>query len=188
MSTTRGLWLISLPLALVSSLGAHAAAYRLVAPGEHAHERLLAETGHAYLAHAPLFVAAAVGVLVAGTLAAAARPRARLSPWPFALLAPSTFALQEHVERLVHLDAFPLHAALEPAVWIGLALQLPFAVLAYLVARVALVVADRLLNVAPPRTVPSAPARLDPLVVASPTLRWLSRGRRQRAPPPLLAV
>ncbi len=132
--------LASLGLAVAGSQAAHAASYRLVAPDAHQREHLLAETGHAYLRLAPLGLAL-VSVVVAlalltearsaRTAAHAARPRV----WLFALVAPATFACQEVFERLLHDGAFPWGAPLEQTFVLGLALQLPFALLAWLLSR-----------------------------------------------------
>jgi hypothetical protein len=138
-------WLVVLPLAIAGTQVAHALAYRLATreAGERARE--LSATGHAYLSYLPL--ALAVGtVVVALALAVEVRFLVVRAPgvgprpgvWGFALLAPAIFACQEHFERLVHAGAFPWDAAGDPTFLVGLALQLPFAVAAYAVARLLL--------------------------------------------------
>lgn len=135
--------LASLGLAVAGSQAAHYCSYRLVAPDAHQREHLLAETGHAYLRLAPLALAL-VSVVVAlaflteawsaRTTAGNSRPRL----WAFALVAPATFACQEVFERLLHDGTFPWSAPLESTFVLGLALQLPFALAAWLLARLLL--------------------------------------------------
>lgn len=139
------MWLLTLPLVVVGSQVAHALAYRLVTrdDAERAHE--LAATGHAYLAYAPpalavcsvLVVLALAGEL--GHVLSSHRSRAAgPSAVGFAVLAPAIFVSQEHFEKLLHDGGFPWGAALQLSFVIGLLLQLPFALAAYLLARVLL--------------------------------------------------
>ena len=135
--------LLSLGLAVVGSQLAHAAAYRAAAPDADVRAQLLDETGHAYLQHLPLLLAL-VTVVVALALVfesraarvggAASRPRA----WAFALVTPAVFCVQEHVERLFHDGSFPWDAWADRTFVLGLAIQLPFAAAAYLLARLLL--------------------------------------------------
>lgn len=142
--------LASLGLAVAGSQAAHAATYRLVAPDAHEREHLLAETGHEYLRLAPLGLALVSVVLAlalltearaARTTVGASRPRL----WLFALVAPATFVYQEIFERLLHDGAFPWGAPLEKTFGLGLVLQLPFALAAWLLSR-ALLHAARVLG------------------------------------------
>ena len=138
-------WLVTLPLAVAGTQMAHAVAYRLTAPvdSEPAHD--LSATGHGYVAYLPL--ALAIGaVLVAFALVAEVRHIATTSQggtfrpraWHFAVIAPALFASQEHFERLIHNGAFPASAVLEAPFIVGLLLQLPFALVAYSLARLLL--------------------------------------------------
>lgn len=150
--------LASLGLAVAGSQAAHYCSYLVVAPDAHQREHLLAETGHAYLRLAPLglaLVSVVVGLAFlteawsARTTASSSRPRL----WAFALAAPATFASQEVFERLLHDGAFPWGAPLERTFALGLALQLPFALVAWLLARLLLHAAralGRLLGSLPP--------------------------------------
>ena len=138
--TRRGAaWLISLPLAVASWLGAHCFAYWLVSPGMEQRMGMHAEGGHAYLGYTPAIVIWALALVLAGLVLCVgvglrgrrlSRPPLRL----FALLPPSGFAIQEHVERLVGTGGIPHDLVLEPTFLVGLALQLPFALVALLVA------------------------------------------------------
>ena len=131
------------PLAIAGSQAAHVLAYLAVAPEPDARRALLAATGHGYLHLAPLLLALGTVTALLG-LAGSARipdPVSGQRLGPFLVFAPAVFALQEHLERALHDGAFPIAAATEPTFLLGLALQIPFALLAYGVARLLLRVA-----------------------------------------------
>ena len=121
-----------------------------------------------------------------------ARARARgaggVSPWLFFVLPPLAFASQELAERLLHAEAFPFQAALEPRFVLGLLLQLPFGLLALLVARALLRVVEGLVDAL-------ARARTKRFLVAAswslleacdlPRIPALALGYPQRGPPAL---
>ena len=190
MSRPTVLWFLTLPLAVVGSQVGHALAYRLVTPdgAERAHE--LAATGHSYLAYAPLALAIGTVIVVLGlgvelrhvmTGGRVSRP----SALSFAVLAPAIFVLQEHFERLLHDGAFPWSAVAEPTFVAGLLLQLPFAVAAYLVARLLLRVVrsvGRLLAGPPPRALVSM-VRRPASHVGVPCVAALALGYGSRGPP-----
>lgn len=116
--------LLVVPLAFAGTLVAHAVAYGILgAPFEGV---------HGYLSHLPqLVVILALPALVLAAIAGrAAAPRA----WPFAATALAAFVLQEHAERLLHTGETPFLLD-RPVFWLGLALQLPFALVAWLLAR-----------------------------------------------------
>jgi hypothetical protein len=152
--STRFALLLSLPVAIAGSLAAHAVAYLIAVPDPQARATLLERTGHGYLAHLPVLAGAGLALALAAGVSHAARgrPGARPSPWVFALLPPLAFVLQEHLERLLS-GALPLETVLDPTFVIGLALQLPFALLAYALVGVLLRAAEALglLLVRPPR-------------------------------------
>jgi hypothetical protein len=104
-------------------LVAHALAYRLT--------RTPAEPLHGYLDHAPqaLLAAALIGLAVG-----LATRRASVAAWPFAVAAPATFAVQEHTERLLHTGELPWLLT-SPFFLVGLALQLPVALVVWALAR-----------------------------------------------------
>ncbi len=195
--TRRSLaWLVALPLAVAGTQVAHALAYRLVAhdPSARAHE--LASSGHSYLDYLPL--ALAVGAVVV-LLALAAELRdartgaqhrleaARL--WRFAVLAPAIFVCQEHFERLAHGGSLALATATEPTFAIGLLLQAPFALAAYLLARLllgAVRTLARLLSGSRPKArIGSSPQR-DPAASCLPRVPALALGYGSRGPPAIL--
>jgi hypothetical protein len=138
MMRRRTAWLIPLPLAVASWLGAHCLAYWLVAPDSVGHMGLHDERSHAYLGYTPALAVWGLGLLVAGLLLCVGEglKGRRPSPPPvalFVLLPPLGFAVQEHLERLIGTGALPSDLALEPTFLAGMALQLPFALAALLV-------------------------------------------------------
>jgi hypothetical protein len=115
------------------------------------------------------------------------RESRRLGAGCFFLLPLIAYSSQELIERLLHAESFPFHAALEPHFLLGLALQLPFAAAAFVLAWPLLAVGRRLLRFLgrPPRPASHAlPPRLwAPTSVALPRVRPLSRGHPLRGPP-----
>jgi hypothetical protein len=182
-------WLLALPLVTAGSLVAHAFAYRIAEPAPAPRADLLQTTGHGYLAAAPFFLGVCLAFLAAGLLGVAARARRGSSTtpaaWPVALVAPLGFLAQEHLERLVATGSFPLGLATESSFLVGLALQLPFALLAVLAARWLSRAAEavgRALRCPPParRSPATPPALAGTLLHLRPAL--LS-GRSVRGPP-----
>ena len=116
--------LATAPVVAFGVLVAHAAAYRATGT----------PTGstHAYLAHAPQVLL--VLALVGGALAAFTQGRGGPAAWVFLLAALGAFAGQEHLEAVAHTGELPFLLD-SPAFVLGLALQLPFALGAWLLAR-----------------------------------------------------
>ncbi len=175
----RALLALSLPLASAGSLAGHAVGYAVAGSGPQ-DTRI-----HGYLGYTPQFlVACAALASVALSLRVTGRLRGRPAAWPFALLPPIAFVGQELLERI--LNGLSAHAAFEPAVWAGLAAQLPFAVVAYLAARALLRGADALARALAP---PVALTNLRPAALPLPAgaLRLaetpLALDRLGRAPP-----
>jgi hypothetical protein len=175
---SRSAWLVSLPIALAGCLAAHVAAYALATP------EAAASHVHGYLAQLPLVGGGALAVVLAGTLRHALRGRAgcRPSPLLFAMLPPLAFALQEHVERLGH----PALVVLEPTFLVGLALQLPFGLLAWLLARAILHAAEALgaLLVPSPRPWRASPVRVDARGILHPRPALATAGSERGPPAP----
>lgn len=188
-------WLIPLPLAVASWLGAHCLAYWLASPGAEQHMGVHAEHGHAWLGYTPALALWGLTVVVAGLVLCIgdglrghrpSRPPARL----FALVPPLGFVVQEHLERLIASGAIPYDLVVEPTFLLGLALQAPFAVAALLLTRALYALGfvlgralagnlaiGRPLRYGPPSLLhPPASATL-----VSPSL--LALGHGQRAPP-----
>ena len=138
-------WFVIGPLALIGSVGGHAFADVLIGSPTGQMGELFTASGSTALL-APVFMSlAALSLLLALCLrvaGACGSDRRRISAVPFAFLAPMVFVVQEHLESLVHTGSFPFDAVLEPTFLPGLALQLPFALAAYLVALALWRVAD----------------------------------------------
>ncbi len=131
---------LTVPLLVAGSLVAHEAGYRLAEGDSARRASLLEASGHAYLMDMWLVLLAAISaaLVLELVLGVVRGPTSRDVPaWPFALLAPLGFLVQEHVERLLHgVDASATLA--DRSVQLGLALQVPFAVASWMVARAAL--------------------------------------------------
>jgi hypothetical protein len=144
-------WVLSFPLMVVGTQVAHVLAYSLVYPNVHVRLSELLSTGHGYMraaAYVPtllglVFAAELVGVgwVLAGSVR---RSLQRPVPaWAFALLPMLGFLLQELFERWLSSGSFPWWMVHQPTVRVGVLLQLPFALAAYLVAKLLLRAADR---------------------------------------------
>jgi hypothetical protein len=140
---------LTAPLLVLSLLVGHSLGYRWAVADPHARAHLLEESGHGYFTYAPLLIAVGV-TLVAAALAARVHAAARgdrmgeSPPWVFALLPPVAFIVQELAERLLHSGHVHPGTLAEPAVLIGLALQLPLAVIALGMAWLLAQAADQL--------------------------------------------
>lgn len=171
MDRTRA-WLAAAPLLAAGVVLAHLCAYRLTAtPTGPAHD---------YLAHAPqvLVLLAVVGA----ALAAFTSGRREPALWAFPLAGLAAFGIQEHLEALAHAGAFPFLLD-SPAFLVGLALQLPFAAGAWLLARALLR--------APAEPRRPRPRRPRALLVIEPPPVWAGRALAVRplpgrGPPALL--
>ncbi|HTZ04839.1 MAG TPA: hypothetical protein VMB53_03695 [Gaiellaceae bacterium] len=186
-------WLVAVPLMLAGSEAAHVLAYRVAYPALPVRLHALLATGHGYWRWLPLafgVAAAVVALSLAVTAADAARGRRSrgLPAWAFALLPPVAWVVQEHLELWIHAGVFPWHEFARPTFLPGLALQLPFALLAYLAARLLLRVAEdagrAVARLAPPRAravVPSGPpSHLEPSL---PRVTLIACGLAKRGPP-----
>ena len=141
-------WLVAVPLLVAGSQAAHALTYRLVYPGVSVRLHALVVTGHGYLDRLPLVLGvtlaiAFVALLVTVLDASRGRAARGLPAWAFGVLAPLTFALQEIIEVSLHTGTFAWHAVAAPTFLPGIALQLPFSLLAWLAARLLLRAATR---------------------------------------------
>lgn len=193
MSRRRLPWLVAVPLIVGGSFSAHGLSYRIVAPDPASRAELLHDTGHGYLTHVPQILALLLALLLVGIglrvlTAARGAVGARLSAGLFFLLPLLGFTLQEHLERALHDGSFPLLAALEPTFLVGLLLQLPFALAAYVVAWALLDVADRVGASLRPASRPRWPVRMaglrPPTQLSLPRISAVALGYPQRGPPP----
>jgi hypothetical protein len=171
-------------------IAGHQLAYRLVYSDAHARADALARSGHAYFGFVPLALLVSLGVLLAGlALQAAAgfrgEPRRAIKSPLIVLLPPIAFVAQEFTERLVHTGHVPWTVVVQPAFLLGLALQLPFALGALLIAwaldSAARAVGQALGRQPLPRFELFVPGPVR--VVAAPRLAGLARGYGERAPP-----
>jgi hypothetical protein len=192
-------WLIVLPLMVAGSMGAHALS-RLLAgtPVEGAvgadvdggSDR--ASVGVAAHSVLPIGVLSAFAVAVGVSwLLGRARGRRRngASPWVFFVLPPLAFSAQELIERVVRAEAAPFHAAVEPRFLAGLALQVPFGLVALVVARLLLRAVRRIVQALVQQQPVLAGRGLAvlrlPIVFELPRIPALALGYPQRGPPTL---
>ncbi len=185
-------WLFALPLVLAASQVAHVLAYRWVYPSSRVRLHALLSTGHGYMDQLPLVLGigaaiAAVSLVAAVVDAAHGRSLHRLPAWAFALLPVLTFVVQEILERSLHTGTFVWQAIESPTFLPGLLLQLPFAVIAFLVARLLLRTATAVGQLVGGRGVrvtrrPSALVSL-PVSLRLPRLVPLAGSAAGRAPP-----
>ena len=199
-------WLVALPLAAAAWLSAHCLAYVLVPPapeghaGPHGeHMGLHAESGHAYLGYTPALVAFGLTLAVVGfglcirqglRGGRVPRPPVRL----FALLPPVGFTVQEHLEQAIGSGSIPVHLVTEPTFLAGLALQVPFVLVAMLLARAVHEVGYGLGRTLAPGLAIHRSVRLpdssrlrrlpQPVTLVTPSV--LALGHGQRAPPSLI--
>jgi len=186
-------WLLTAPLALVGSQLAHDAAYLGAEPDDDRRSHLLESTGHGYLAEmakptALIAVALCLAALAVhyGYLRRGGRP-ARPGAAPFAFVPVGAFVLQEHLERLLHDGSFPFTVLFEGPILLGLALQLPFALLAYGVALLLLRATEALARALAGGwhglSLPGVPSARLAHAVLLPRTRVRARGYTGRGPP-----
>jgi hypothetical protein len=132
-------WLLAFVLTVAGWISAHEVAYRLALPHPHASGSDLVNARHAYLAYASFLVVLCLFLAVLCMAGLALRhdgvrpPSGRLLLL-FVLLPPLGFALQEVIESLLT-GSLPVEAGLESTFLVGILLQVPFAVVALVVAR-----------------------------------------------------
>jgi|SRR5450755_251404 hypothetical protein len=193
-------WLVSFPLMVVGSQVAHVFAYRWVYPSAHVRLSELLATGHGYMgssAYVPMLLGLSFAAEIVGVgwvLAGCVRRSLRrpVPAWAFALLPMLGFTLQEFFERWLSGSSFPWWMVLQPTFRVGLLLQLPFALVAYMVARLLLRAADRVGRilrgaVARPSLI-GASLRWVVLEVCPPRRGALANGHSGRGPPRVAAA
>jgi hypothetical protein len=140
-------WLVSLPLMVVGTQVAHVIAYEIVYPNAHVRLAALIATGHGYMVgthgYLPMLlgITGAIDLVAVGWVFAGSLRRSLQRPvpaWAFALLPLLCFSLQELIERWLAGSSVPWWMVLQPTFRVGLALQLPFALAALLLARLLL--------------------------------------------------
>ena len=187
-------WGLVLPLALVGSEAAHALAYALVYPQAGTRTLTLFATGHAYFDWLPIVfagagAAAAVSLAVTAMDVARGRPARHAPAWAFGLVPPAGFVLQELLELSLHTGTFGWRAILAPTFLPGLLLQLPFALAAYVAARLLLRAAEQVGRAFAPPLATAAYVQLvlAPAPAAVPT-GVAASSRQSRAPPHVAVV
>ena len=184
----RSLWCLTLPALLVAETAGHTVLARSFDRGDARHGLL----SHALEAYGPPLLA--ISLLLAGAILwrrvlaslRAERPQP-LPAWRLAALPALAFLVQEHVERLVVDDRLDWLTVLEPAVLIGIALQLPCGLVAIWLVRTLLRAAEQLGYTLAHRTARAARRpqlfRLRPLETSAPRLPVLASRQAGRAPP-----
>jgi hypothetical protein len=140
--TSRFVWAVTVPLALVGSEIGHTLANVLFGSPAGKGGELFGGGFGALAPIAAVTAAVAVVALVGRALGAGGRAGHSVSALPIALLAPLAFVLQEHAELLLGHDYALLAPERAHAFLPGLALQLPFALAAFAAARGLLRLAD----------------------------------------------
>ena len=193
MTRRRLPWLLALPLMAAGSVTAHLVGAALAPAGPLDHE----VAGHGERTSAGvagqsvMVLGVLVALLVAFALYGAGRRRGAtrrgLGAGCFSLLPVVAYSAQEVFERLLHAESFPFHAVLEPRFLLGLALQAPFAAVAFLTGWSLLRAGTRLLRLlgaTPLASLRDRPVRLRrPPEVTLARIRALSRGHPLRGPP-----
>jgi hypothetical protein len=192
-------WVVSFACAVLGGLLAHALTYRLVDAdaghagplhsGHHHHEAgasAVAGGSHLTMCVAICGSVALVALLAAAVHRARGARTARLPLWIFGLVPPVGFALQEHLEWAIGRGSVSYAAALGVSLAVGLVLQLPFALAAYVAARVLLAIAEAIVGRLRPcdhRVAPAAPIVRRFRPPSRPRLSVLALGYGQRGPP-----
>ena len=187
-------WLLAVPLAVVGTLAGHSVGYRAAVPDAHERAHVLASSGHGYLQWAPLAVAlclALAGLAFVAIVASALRGREAAGGSRqlklVAALAPVAFVLQEVIERLAHDGHVHVGLVTSAPFLLGLATQVPFALLAAAIALALAAAAERVavaigaVRQRRPRT--TAIAFLSRFSVDLPREPILARGYAGRGPP-----
>ena len=185
-------WLLAVPVMAAGSLAAHSLGYLFITAragdGDASERASSGPSGYVVLLLG-LLAATALVAAAARLLPARRRPRAFvLSPWLFFVLPPLAFASQEFAERLLGAEGFPFQATLEPRFMLGLLLQLPFGLLALLVACALLRVVERLVGALARARAPRLPTGLSwspREAYLLPRIPALALGHSQRGPPSL---
>ena len=194
-------WIVSFACAALGGLLAHALTYRLIDANAghagplhsgHHHHGETAVSAAAGTSHWTLCVALCGSLGLVAVVAAALHHvgtggSARLPLWLFGLVPPVGFALQEHLEWLIGPGSVPYAAALGASLAVGILLQIPFALAAYVAARALLALAGAIvhgLRIRPRfRLVPLAPSLHPSRARTRPRLSLLALGYGQRGPP-----
>ncbi len=188
-------WIIALPLMGAGSVGAHVVARVVTSAHVSEGSKETVERASTGLAGHTVML---IGIVAALTFVACGvrlisiirrRPASGTPAGLFFVLPPLAFVLQEVFERLLNAEAAPFQAAFEPRLLIGLALQIPFGLVALFAARVLLRVAIRIARAfsqsRPIRLARRSPVARAPKECELPRIPALALGYQQRGPPTL---
>ncbi len=139
-------WLVTIPISLAGVEFGHALINAIAGSPTGLHGELFQRNGPG-AGLGPLMASVAVGMVLLGLSARIAgiggnSSGVPLSPVPYACVAPLAFIVQEHVETVLHTGQLSLSTVRDPDVPAGPRAQVPFALAAYLIARLLLRVAD----------------------------------------------
>jgi hypothetical protein len=183
-------WLLAVPIVIVGLVVGHAAGWRIAVPDAAKRADELSATGHGYTQHLPVVLGTAIALLIVGLVLRAravlrgghdVRPPTKL----FALLPLLAFLLREAVERAADTGLAPGMLA-DRTLLIGLVVQIPFGLLALLIARALCTLASavgRALAGSGTHVRPRISVRLVPRVCELPRVAVLALGHGERAPP-----
>lgn len=186
-------WLLTVPIVIVGLVVGHAAAWRVAVPDAAERAADLSSTGHGYGQHLPIVLGASLALLIVGLVLRArvvVRGRTDIgAPTKvFALLPPLAFLLREAVERIAHGGDLAPGMLADRTLLIGLIVQLPFGLLALLVARalctLASAVGRALAGAGRWTRISEIGIRLVPRDRELPRVAVLALGYGERAPPP----
>jgi len=184
-------WLVALPSVAAGLLAGHAFGSRLVGP----RSVELAERTERAAAHASsvpvvlgfLGALVLVGLVVLIRVLLKGRIARSVSPLLFLVLPSLAWPVQEVLERALHAEGLGVHPFLDPGLVLGVAVQIPFGIAAFLAARLLFVVAVKVAasfarrNPRPRRR--RETIRPPRLLVGSHRTRVTALRRAQRAPP-----
>jgi hypothetical protein len=178
---------------VIGTLAGHSAGYRVAVPDAHERAYVLASSGHGYLEYAPLVIAICVAAAALGfiaTVLAAVGGRDRVAGTRrlalIAALAPVAFVLQEVIERYAHDGRMHWELLVSTPFLVGLATQLPFALLAAAIGFALAITAQRIAAVVVARA--RRPRQVARIFLLWPPLDLprrpvLARGYAGRGPP-----
>ena len=179
------LWLVVVPLAVAGTQAGTAILDTFA--GESYEGAELFSSGNASVILLPPAVAFAAALLLGALLLLARAPGAgRAVPlWSFACLPLVLFAVQEHVEWALGHHDVPVALVFHPMFSVGIAIQLPFALLAYCVARLLVGVASAIGERRARRATPARASLKAPRPAREAPVRTLlaAAGRSTRGPP-----
>jgi len=194
LGTTAGLnrqrlaWVLAVPVMVAGSFAAHSLTAVLTA----ARSETGSEAGERHAGGSPAGLTLLLGFALALLLVvlwqrALRRRESGPTAATFVVLPALAFLASEVLERLFGVESFPFQPSLEPRLLLGLALQLPFGLVAFFVARLLLGAVQRVVARLSKarftrRLCPNA-SHLTPRSVLLPRIPALALGYPERGPP-----